>query len=283
VPDSVERVREYYRLRGESEWHRLAAPFDGGVEWEIHRRAFGEWLAPASHVLDLGGGPGRWTIWLAERGHRVVLGDLSPAQLDIARREVAAAGVAVEDIVELDARDLSRFADGEFDAVLALGPFYHLVEAAGRDRALAEARRVLKPGGRLFATVMSRYSWMLGVLFEWGGSRLADVRRLLDEGVYRNQEQGRFTEAYLFRPDEVAAFFESGGFATRRLLASQGILQLVQEQVAELRERDDAAWEALVDIAYETAGDASVHGLSSHLLYIGDRSADPLTPGPPRR
>jgi len=92
VPDSVERVREYYRLRGESEWHRLAAPFDGGVEWEIHRRAFGEWLAPASHVLDLGGGPGRRTIWLAERGHRVVLGDLSPAQLDIAGRDVTAVG-----------------------------------------------------------------------------------------------------------------------------------------------------------------------------------------------
>ncbi len=271
MPDSVDRVREYYGLRGESEWHRLAAPFDGGVEWEVHRRAFTEWLAPGSRVLDLGGGPGRWTIWLAERGHQVVLGDLSPAQLDIARREVAAAGVAVEEILELDARDLSRFADGEFDAVLALGPFYHLVEAADRRRALAEAHRVLKPDGRLFATVMGRYGWMLGVLFEGGSGRLADVRRLLDEGVYRNQAKGRFTDAYLFRPDEVAKFFESGGFASRRLLASQGILYLVQEQAAELRERDEAAWEALMDIVYEAAADPSIQGISGHLLYIGDR------------
>ncbi len=271
MADGVARVRDYYQARGESEWHRLAAPFDGGVEWEVHSRAFQQWLEPGSRVLDLGGGPGRWAIWLAERGHRVVLGDLSPVQLDIARREIAAAGAPVEEVVELDARDLSRFPDGSFDAALALGPFYHLVAASDRARALSEVHRVLRPGGRLLATVMCRYVWLLGVLLESGSAALEEVRRGLADGVYHPTAPGRFTEAFLFRPAEVSPFFESGGFRERGLLASQSLLALVQEQAAELRERDEAAWAALMELAYEVAADPSIQGLAAHLLFIGDR------------
>ncbi len=279
MTDSAGRVRDYYGVRAESEWHRLAVPFDGEVEWELHRRAFEHWLAPGARVLDLGGGPGRWAIWLARRGHPVVLGDLSPVQLAIARREAAAAGVALEAVIEVDARDLSGFPDASFDVVLALGPFYHLVAAADRARAAFEAWRVLRPGGRFFATVMARYAWMLGVLFEAGSSRLDDVRRLLAEGVYRDPSPGRFTEAYLHRPEDVVPFFEGTGFTTRQRMASQGFLNLVQGEVAALRERDEAAWEALLDLAYAHAGDPSIAGLAGHLLYVGERTA-PAT-GPP--
>ena len=147
MADSIQRVRGYYEARGESEWHRLALPFDGAIEKELHRRTFEHYLPSGSRVLDLGGGPGRWTIWLAGRGHRVVLADLSRGLLEIARREVAIAGVGdlVEAIVEADARDLSRWPAGSFDAVLALGPFYHLVDAdvlAG----LEAPQEVARPG-----------------------------------------------------------------------------------------------------------------------------------------
>ena len=54
-------------------------------------------------------------------------------------------------------------------------------------------------------------------------------------------------------------------------MASQSFLNLVQEQVADLRERDDAAYEALLDVAYAAASDPSVAGLSGHLLYAGRR------------
>ncbi|HEY8760980.1 MAG TPA: class I SAM-dependent methyltransferase [Candidatus Dormibacteraeota bacterium] len=271
MPDSDRQdpVRAYYDARGESEWHRLDNPYEGAVEQELHRRAFEELLPPGARVLDLGGGPGRWTIWLANRGHRVVLADLSPGLLEIARRELAAAGVEAEAVLEVDARDLGRFAAGEFDAVLALGPFYHLVAAADREQAAREVRRVLRPGGLLLATVMARYSWLLGVLLEAGSRRLADVRRALEDGVYRNDEAGRFTEAYLYRPAEVTPFFEARGFETLRVMASQSFLYLAQDQVAELRERDAEAYEALLDIAYGAATDPSLLGITGHLLYAG--------------
>ena len=267
--DRPDPVRAYYDARGESEWHRLDNPYEGAIEQELHRRAFEDLVPPGARVLELGGGPGRWTIWLARRGHRVVLADLSPRLLEIARRELAEAGVDAEAVLEIDARDLGRFAAGEFDAVLALGPFYHLVAAADRDRAAREVRRVLRPGGLLLATVMTRYSWLLGVLLESGSRRLADVRRALQDGVYRNDEPGRFTEAYLYRPEDVAPFFEATGFETLRLLASQSFLYLAQEQVAELHERDPQAYEALLDIAYKAASDPSILGITGHIFYAG--------------
>jgi hypothetical protein len=116
---------------------------------------------------------------------------------------------------------------------------------------------------------MTRYSWLLGVLLESGSRRLADVRRALEDGVYRNDEPGRFTEAYLHRPEEVAPFFEATGFETLRLLASQSFLYLAQEQVAKLHERDAQAYEALLDIAYEAASDPSILGITGHILYAG--------------
>ncbi|HVB76738.1 MAG TPA: class I SAM-dependent methyltransferase [Candidatus Nitrosotalea sp.] len=267
--DALDAVRSYYQMRGESEWYRLDNPYEGAIEQEIHRRALADLLPVGARVLDLGGGPGRWTIWLLRRGHQVVLADISPTMLAIASRELGAAGLRADSVVEADARDLSQFSDGEFDAVLALGPFYHLTAAEDRDRAAREAARVLRPGGILVATVMVRYAWALGVLLESGSSRIADVRELLATGIYRHPDAGRFTEAHMHAPGEVAPYFEGHGFSTLRLLASQSFLNLVQEDVAELAERDPQAYAALLDIAYAAADDPSIAGISGHLLYAG--------------
>jgi ubiquinone/menaquinone biosynthesis C-methylase UbiE len=78
-PDAVsrDRVRGYYAQFGEREWDRLADPADGAIEFAINSRAIARHLPAGARVLDIGGGPGRYAIWLAERGHHVVLADLS--------------------------------------------------------------------------------------------------------------------------------------------------------------------------------------------------------------
>ena len=202
----------------------------------------------------------------------MVLADLSPAMLEIARREIAAAGVwdRVDEIAEADARDLARWPSESFDAVVALGPFYHLVTATDRRRAARECRRVLGPGGRLFVTVMPRYGWLVQQLLAHGSAGIPQAEAILRDGVYRDAP-GSLADAYLFRPEEVAPFFEAQGFRTEALLASQGFLALVQEQVAELQEQDEAAYAALLDMAAATAADPSIHGTAGHLLYVGKR------------
>lgn len=95
-------------------------------------------------VLDLCCGQGNVSQVLAERGCDVTGADFSPAMLAIARQRVPAAA-----FVEADAQDL-HFDDDTFDAVVSGFGICHVPD---QPRALAEARRVLKPGGRLALSV----------------------------------------------------------------------------------------------------------------------------------
>src|SRR5262249_25738546 len=119
-------------------------------------------LPPAPGVvLDVGGGPGVYACWLARKGYEVHLSDPIPLHIEQAReaalhqpdRPLASA-------VQGDARTLDR-PTASADGVLLLGPLYHLVERRERMAALAEAARVLKPGGRLFAVGISRWASLL--------------------------------------------------------------------------------------------------------------------------
>ncbi|MGW2506233.1 class I SAM-dependent methyltransferase [Streptomyces sp. NPDC001588] len=278
VPDPVAAVRDYYEQSAEREAGRLSRPADGAVEWELHARAFEECLPPApARILDNGGGPGTWTLWLAHRGYRVTLTDLSPALLDVARTRIAQAprqyAVNVEAVTEADARDLSAFPDASFDAQLCLGPFYHLTSDSDRLQAVREAHRVLRPGGLLIATVMPPYMRLVSTVLEHGSAAFTTgaVARILDEGRHDDPRPGRFTGGYLTRPDDVTALFEDHGFRVRRLLASQGILAWAQPEVAVLAQRDPDAYRRLLDVAYRTAGDPSIHGMSGHLLVVAER------------
>lgn len=276
MPVSSGDVRAYYAGFAEREWTRLADPeTDGVVEFAVTCHALETFLPPGGRVLDLGGGTGRYSLWLAERGHRVVLADLSPALLNIARERIAACsiGTRIEAIVEADARDLSRWPDGSFDAALCLGPFYHLPEPSDRERAASELARVLRPRGVAFIALMPRYAFLRRTL------ALADERhhlaqpefmaRLLDDGVFQNDVPGRFTGAYGALPEEIAPFFERHGFAALALLAAEGITAGLGGALAELAAADPAAYAATLDAVIRTAGDPSILGMSNHLLYIG--------------
>jgi len=110
--------------------------------------------APAL-VADIGGGPGRYALWLAGLGYRVEHRDLVP--LHVSQLAQDASGIAGLRTAVGDARDLD-LADTSVDAVLLLGPLYHLRRRAERLRALGEARRVVRPGGPVFAAVISRWA-----------------------------------------------------------------------------------------------------------------------------
>jgi S-adenosylmethionine-dependent methyltransferase len=272
-------VRGYYDEFGEREWSRLEDPADGAIELAVTGHALENHLPAEGRVLDLGGGPGRYTLWLAQRGYRVVLADLSPALLDIARARVAesAVGERIEAIVEADACDLSRWSDGVFDAALVLGPFYHLPEPADRDRAAAELHRVLRPGGIAFVALMPRYAFLRRTIASPDERHhLTDpnfVTQVLEHGVFVNDVPGRFTGGYGVRPEEVAPFFERHGFVTRTLLACEGFVPDLQDAVAQMQQIDPVAYRQALDLILRTAADPSILGMSTHLLYIASKAA----------
>jgi SAM-dependent methyltransferase len=167
---ALEFIRPYSDRSPQQEWDRLDRH---PTEFALACKALEAYLPPApARVLDCGGGPGRYAIRLAQRGYAVTLFDPSPENLAFARRQARAAGVDLQSYDQGDAAGLSRYAAGSFDAILMMGPLVHLLELQQRQRALGEARRVLRPGGTLFAAFMAHPSEVGPLLWSTGFEHL---------------------------------------------------------------------------------------------------------------
>ncbi len=260
-------IAYYYDHQAEEEWERLERH---RTEFAVTVRALVEHLPPApARVLDCGGGPGRYAIELARRGYEVTLFDLSPECLRLAEKKAAEVGVALAGYEQGTATDLSHFSDGAFDAILLLGPLYHLLGEEDRRQALAEVHRVLKPGGFLFAAFISRYAVPRYVAVHeptWPHEQKERLEILLATGTLppRHKDELEFT-AHFDHPGEVGPLCQSAGFEVLTILGVEGLVDRIESEVNAL---SGEAWDAWVDLNYRVAPDPSIHGCTAHLLVI---------------
>ena len=262
----MKTVGEYYAKAPEE--HRLeygAALLEEARTRElIQRHAPG----PPAVVLDIGGGAGPYSFWLADLGYTVHLIDAAPRLIAEAQRHASAGQLASSGVG--DARAL-EFGDAQADVVLLLGPLYHLVDASDRARALAEARRVLKPGGWLFGAVISRWASTLDGLARdlFQDARFAQiVKRDLEDGQHRNPTDrlDYFTTAYFHTPNEAVDEVRSAGFKNPRLFGIEGpgwSLSDVHERMNDSRRRAD-----LLMAARLLENEPALVGASAHLLVV---------------
>src|SRR5919108_3456011 len=156
LPDDDDNILAYYASGSEDV--RLVEDARGHLERTRTQELLARWLPqPPAVVFDVGGGTGHYALWLAERGYTVHLIDPVPLHVEHARQRSAAAERALASVRLGDARRL-ELPHGCADAVLLLGPLYHLTQRAERVAALREARRVLRPGGIVLAAVISRFA-----------------------------------------------------------------------------------------------------------------------------
>lgn len=154
--EAIDAVRAYFDALGDEEWERLTATVRDRVSLEVHRRFLRRFVRPGWRVLEVGAGPGRFTFDLAAIGARVVVTDISEVQLGL--NEARVGGTDAERCVErrelLDVCDTARYADAEFDAVVAFGgPLSYAFERT--DEAMRGLLRVTSREGFVVASVMS--------------------------------------------------------------------------------------------------------------------------------
>ena len=266
----MQKVIDYYSEYDEQ--GRLASGF-GQVEFLRTRDLVSRHLpSPPATVLDVGGAAGRYASWLAEEGYEVHLIDPVPLHVEQARRASAAQPETPIASCEVgDARKLA-FDDAFADAVLLLGPLYHLVDVEDRRRALAEAFRALKSGGYLFAAGISRFASTIDGLVT--GSFLDPafreiMQRDLESGEHRNptDNPAYFMDTFFHHPDELKVEVEDAGFESVELFAIEGISYMVDDF--------DANWEVeenrefLLEIVEKTEQEPSLIGASPHILCVG--------------
>jgi len=273
---SIRRVRRFYEISAQREWERLEHPTQGALEFAINKAWIKKFLpGSGSRILDIGGGPGRYSIWLAAQGYCVTLGDLSPDLLAIAREKAGEQEVELEQLVEANAVDLSVFTDNSFDAVLCLGPMYHLLEESDRQAVAGELIRVLKPGGHAFVAFLNHLQALRAAVNQdipfFTPYTFDIVKRWHYDHVMDFPVAGIFSPAWVVHPRDVPPLMERRGFRTVELVSSQSLAGDVQAHLALFAERQPELYKWVLDELVELANDPTIIGSAWHLLYIGEK------------
>ena len=272
-------TRKFYDAYGSHEWDRLDVTAYGILQAIIHADFIGRHIRQGDRVLDAGCGPGRFTTTVAKLGAAVTALDLSERQLELAEEKIGEAGLAeaVDAFVPGDITDLSSFPDGQFDAVVCYGGALSYV-CGQRHRAASELVRVVRPGGILLTSVMSRYGAMANLV---RGPVMDVLRDPEEEHVWRVAEDGdrpgfpsrrvgmQHPPMHLFTGDEL-----------RRLLPGCRVLELAGSNVTTFEGSttfyevlgDQQAWATVVELERALNSQPGLVDNGSHLILAARRA-----------
>jgi len=265
----------YYDQHPDREASRLDRLPTGRLEFANTCRELDAALPTSGHILDAGGGPGRYSVWLADRGYTVEYCDLSGEQVRLAIDRVVDHGLA--DRVgcrRADIRALPYPAD-RFDGVCCLGgPVSHLLAPADRQTALTELGRVATPGAPILVAVMGR----LAALRDTIKHVLPDaeppyglLEALADDGRYTAERVGRYrdgdgwAETKFFRAAELEHECEAAGLRVERLVGLEGVASNLAPELAGV---DDAAMAMVESLVAEHRTDPAVVDNAEHILAV---------------
>ena len=265
----MNKVEDFYDQSADYEWNRLERH---RTEFAVTMKALLDHLpeAPAD-LIDIGSGPGRYSIELAKEGYRITLVDLSEVSLDLAKEKASEASVNLQGVLQQDATDLSKVSSNSFDGVLLFGPLYHLLDEDRRRQAILEAKRALKPGDPIFATFITRFAPFrdsASTKPDWVVNNHEYAHAVLKSG--KHTEGKEFPNAYFAHPDEIQHLMEDCGLKTINVLGVEGVVAGHEEEVNKLQGTD---WDKWVDLNYKLGMEPSLYGASDHILYIGRKSS----------
>lgn len=243
------------------------------LEFDLTWRYLTTYLPPVGTILEIGAATGRYTLALCQRGYAVTAVDLSAVSLERCRQRLAAKRLDGQArFVVADARNLAGISSGPFDAVLLMGPLYHLVLEEDRREAVRQAVAHLAPGGLFVSAHISRLG-LLGDLLkrkpEWI-ERGAVVRSVVEHGRDpEDRPRGGF-RGYFAHAAEIQPLHEALGLHT---VVLAGIEPAIGADDASYNALEGTRRERWLDLLFAISTDATIIGASRHLLYIGRKDA----------
>ena len=250
----------------------------GVVEFHRTKEILSRYIDGGKVIYDIGGGIGMYAAWLAKKGNEVHLIELAESAVEYAKANmmqdchfVAETGNALQ---------VNR-PDESADVVLLMGPLYHLRDRGERLQSLRESFRVLKKGGLLVTTGISKFSSMTWALSMYGEKKNGNLVEFLDDPVFFNMIKGEITTGDHIRPKEYPKFIAESyfttseemkteisevGFAVEKAIAVEGCVWFTPH-LAEKWE-DKASRERLLEIVRITESDPEMMGMSPHFLVL---------------
>ena len=265
-------IKEYYETEVVKEWNRI----EGRPEFLLTCRMLEKYIKPGDSVLDIGGGPGRYSLCLAGKGCDVTLLDLSEGNTSFAAERAAEQGLSLRTVTG-DARKAGRLAGGEYDHVLLMGPIYHLLEESDRIKAVESAIDALKPGGMIYVSFINMFA---GIVYSMKFQTDLIMSNEPDEIKYRANVVARksyagaaFTKAFFTEPTEILPFMGRFPLEKLHLFGQESILSPNEDKIIGHSEEVTGAWLDFCEKIWERE---DLLSWSEHIMYVGRSIVSPL-------
>jgi len=221
MDDSRDIIRNFYDQNSQQEWDRLDRhPF----EFAITTRMMDRYIKAGDSILDIGGGPGRYSLHYLEKGNPVTLTDLSQGNIDFAMRLASERELPLRSLA-CDALLIQEYVEDKFDHVFLMGPLYHLLDEAERIQAVKSAMAMLKPNGILYASFLLMFSGIIYFLREAPEQVVQPSEQVWLDAVRQQISWGgnAFTRAFFIDQDKVLPFMQQFDLELLHLFGQEGI------------------------------------------------------------
>ena len=212
-------------------------------------------------VLEVGAGTGRYSVTLAKEGLRVTAVELVEHNLALLKQKLDGS----EPITALqgNALDLSALPDEAFDLTMLLGPMYHLYTKEDKLRALSEAVRVTKPGGRILVAYCMNEPTVIQYVFGLNHlHEVMDLNMLTSDWHCISEPKDLFE---LVRTEDIAALDAALPVERLKLVATDGATNYNRECIDAMDDETFAHW---MDFHFATCERQDLIGASHHTLDI---------------
>jgi SAM-dependent methyltransferase len=257
-PEPVEKVASLFDA--------ISGVFDTWLE-TLQGRVYGEvtWLhllpqlprSPGALILDAGGGTGRWTVPLARHGYRVVLCDVSAGMLRQACAKIGREHASLPAWATLQNLEALAFAGDTFDFVLCEDGPLSICDA---EKALPELTRILKHGGKIWASVAGRYSLALRRLQKDPAEAVALAAGLRHFTRYKGIENTR-----VFNPAELRELFVKHGLEVTDMYGNGVAVGSMDTEKRNAAPHDEALLRRVVEFERRCSEEPSLLGMGEYL------------------
>lgn len=230
-----------------------------------------KYICEGDTILDIGGGPGRYSIYYAKKSCDVTLVDLSSGNINLAKKKAAENHVnfkmTVGNCLDLDSMELDTY-----DHVFLMGPLYHLSDKTDLKNAVRLALKRLRPGGIFYCSFILDFAGLIYDLRNGPGYLPRDLSnpataKLIDSIVTGTEYTGpAFTSACFFNQHQIDPFLDEFGLEKLHLFGQEGILALNENQLKEFPKEEYDLW---IETAKKFLDLPEFLAFSEHAMYIG--------------
>jgi len=259
--NEVEKILEEYYNNYDEE-ARLIRDKAHSIEYITTTKYIEKYLKKGDRILEIGAGTGRYSIDYAQKGYQIDAVELVAKNLEILKSKITE-GMNIK-AIQGNCLDLNMYQDNTFDITLVLGPMYHLYEEADINKAMEEAIRVTKPGGKIFIAYITDDAVVLSYGLRKGN--LKRLKEICDENWNVKKIAEEIFATYKIKDfDELVNKFNLNKLET---IATDGIAPQMQNYINEL---DEEEFQIYLEYHLKNCDRKELMGYSCHILEIVEK------------